>query len=134
MDEDKEIRWRTYELHMNLFKHYLSVCLNINLFYYGITGALISFYFQNKNNSMIILSLVLPFIIGLSLIWLFMDTKKKVEWSSPHIISLANSLGINFVHISPDTLVQILKGVIFIMALTQIGILSLFINEICKCH
>lgn len=83
---------------------------------------------------MIILSLVLPFIIGLSLIRLFMDTKKKIEWSSPHIISLANSLGINFVHISPHTLVQILKGVIFIMALTQIGILSLFINEICKCH
>lgn len=131
MDDNNEVGWKDYELHMNLFKNYLILCLNINLFYYGITGAILSFYFNNShNNSLIIFSLALPFIIGLGLICLFFNTKKRIESSTPYIFSLAKSIGITFVHIDPKMLVQIFKGVIMIMIITQIGIFSLFINSI----
>jgi len=36
---------------MDLYKHYLEMTLKFNVFYYAVTGAVLSFYFSNAANA-----------------------------------------------------------------------------------
>jgi hypothetical protein len=46
-EQPKELLWKQYELHLDLYKHYLELALKFNIFYYAVTGAVLSFYFSN---------------------------------------------------------------------------------------
>lgn len=43
-----EIKWNDFKLNVELHKSYLDLALKINLFYYAITGAILSFYFTSR--------------------------------------------------------------------------------------
>lgn len=48
--QEREMIWRQYELHADMYKHYLDLLVKFNAAYYGITGAIISFYYLNRDN------------------------------------------------------------------------------------
>ena len=50
----------------HLYRFYLELALKINLFYYAITGAILSFCFAHTNEPLIRLSLLLPFVMSLA--------------------------------------------------------------------
>ncbi len=63
MDE-RQLLWNRYSLHIEMYQKYLDTVLKLNLFYYGITGAIISFYFSNNANGLTTeLALLLPLMI-----------------------------------------------------------------------
>lgn len=64
--DDRELLWRQYELNVDLYKGYLDLVVKINVFYYAITGAILSFYFANQND-LTKLSLLLPLIMSVAL-------------------------------------------------------------------
>lgn len=64
--DDRELLWRQYELNVDLYKGYLDLVVKMNVFYYAVTGAILSFYFANQND-LTQLSLVLPLLMSLAL-------------------------------------------------------------------
>lgn len=63
---DRELLWRQYQLNVELYKGYLELVIKMNVFYYAVTGAILSFYFSNQND-LTKLSLVLPLLMSLAL-------------------------------------------------------------------
>ena len=64
--DDRELLWRQYQLNVDLYKGYLDLIVKINVFYYAITGAILSFYFANQND-LTKLSLLLPLLMSVTL-------------------------------------------------------------------
>lgn len=60
-----------YKIHIDLYKHYLKLAIEVNVFYYAVTGAIISYYFVNKDISSIRFALLLPIAMSLLLAVLF---------------------------------------------------------------
>lgn len=63
---DRELLWRQYQLNVDLYKGYLELVIKMNVFYYAVTGAILSFYFSNQND-LTKLSLVLPLLMSVAL-------------------------------------------------------------------
>lgn len=67
MDVEKVI-----EAQISLYKFYFEIGVKLNLFFYGITGALFSFYFSNVGESPVIKwSLYIPFLFAAFMMVIF---------------------------------------------------------------
>ena len=64
--EFPELLWKQYELNVNLYRSYLELVLKVNLFYYAITGAIVSFYFAHPGEPLVRFSLVLPLFMSVA--------------------------------------------------------------------
>ena len=58
-----DILWKQYELHVELYKHYLKLLLEFNIFYYAATGAIVSYYFSNPEIPWMRFSLLFPVLM-----------------------------------------------------------------------
>ena len=71
----QDILWKQYELHVNLYRDYLKLILEFNVFYYAVTGAILSFYFSNTANvgvpryGLLVFPLVMSTGFGAFLLW-----------------------------------------------------------------
>ena len=61
MDPAEESIWRQYNLNAELYKHYLKLTIELNVFYYAITGAIVSYYLARATVPMMRFALLLPF-------------------------------------------------------------------------
>jgi hypothetical protein len=71
MNPDKELLWKQYALYVDLYKFYLDITVKINLLYYGITGAILSFYFTHSSAPLVQWSLGLPIAMSVVLSGIF---------------------------------------------------------------
>jgi hypothetical protein len=61
-----DLLWKEFELHVDLVKHYLDLIIKFNVFYYAVTGALLSYYFLNsENNKLVRWSLIFPIMMSI---------------------------------------------------------------------
>ncbi len=128
MDE-KQLLWNRYEMHIDLYKKYMDIVLKINLFYYGITGALLSFYFtKNGNGSTIEYSLLLPIFFSGALIALFFFAEKALKVSQKDLNSLIKQLGFSY-YVRTDALNYIMRGSICFIGLTTISLIFVFFSN-----
>ncbi len=65
--DDKEILWNQYKLNVDLYRSYLELVVKINVFYYGITGAILSFYFAHPQEALLKYALLLPLVMSVAL-------------------------------------------------------------------
>lgn len=63
--------WKQYEIQVDLYKHYLKLTLEMNVFYYAITGAIVSYYFAHRAESAVQYALFLPIIMSAMFSFLF---------------------------------------------------------------
>ncbi|MFL6212083.1 MAG: hypothetical protein ACJ74W_24770 [Pyrinomonadaceae bacterium] len=63
-EPSEELLWKQYELHTDLYKHYLELILKFNAFYYAVTGAIISFYFTKSDIPLIKYALLFPILMS----------------------------------------------------------------------
>ena len=63
--------WKQYEIQVDLYKHYLKLALEVNVFYYAITGAIVSYYFAHRAESSVQYALLLPIIMSAMFSFLF---------------------------------------------------------------
>jgi predicted RNA binding protein YcfA (HicA-like mRNA interferase family) len=62
----RETLLKQYQTHVDLYKHYIDLTLKVNIFYYAITGAILSFYFtRSHDNNIIRYSLLLLLLMSL---------------------------------------------------------------------
>ena len=67
-----DILIKRYEREIDLYKFYLDISVKASLFAFGITGALLSYFFANReDNEFLIWSLVLPMILNAGFFVLF---------------------------------------------------------------
>ena len=79
--------WKQYGVFVDLFKFYLDTALKANIWFYSITGAILTYYFKNAGDQLLKYSLVLPMVLGLGfgIIGLLgsvqaNDTRKKLSY------------------------------------------------------
>jgi|JI8StandDraft_2_1071088.scaffolds.fasta_scaffold30184_2 hypothetical protein len=66
-----ELLWRQYASNIELFKHYLKLAIEINVFYYGISGALVSFALSRPEIESLRFALLLPLVMSLAFAGLY---------------------------------------------------------------
>ncbi|MCG9786826.1 hypothetical protein L1D61_06660 [Vibrio mediterranei] len=109
MDE-KELLWKRYELNVNNYTKYLDFVLRLNLFYYGITGAIVSFYFShNANGSVMEYSLLLPIFFSVGVFFLSIFGHGALKVSMKEIEWLTSQLSLNY-YVRIDALLYIVKA------------------------
>lgn len=63
---DSELLWRQYQQNVDLYKFYMDLTIKFNVFFYAVTGAIVSFALaQHNGNDLIRFSLLLPLVMSL---------------------------------------------------------------------
>ena len=116
-------------MHIDLYQKYMDIALKVNLFYYGITGAILSFYFTNNGNgSLIEYSFIMPIVFSIGLIALFIFGWLALAVSMEDIDLIVEELGMSrFVRI--DGLIYIFKGSAAFMFLSSLGLLYILFSD-----
>ncbi|MBA2749348.1 MAG: hypothetical protein H0U45_11560 [Tatlockia sp.] len=91
---DKAMLLEEYKLHIDLYKHYLTVVATFNGFYYAVTGGFLTYYF-NQINVMPYLnwSLIFFIIMSLSFAIIYNESWRSFEKSVEQVERIALTLG-----------------------------------------
>lgn len=66
-DLTKDPRWLEYDHHIKLYQYYLDIALKANMFFYGITGGILAFIYDDEGKGLkFILALLLPILMSFS--------------------------------------------------------------------
>lgn len=61
-----EILWKQYQQNIDLYKFYMELTIKFNVFFYAVTGAIISYVLSQLNgNNLIQYALILPLVMSL---------------------------------------------------------------------
>lgn len=63
---DRELLWRQYSQNVDLYRFYMELVIKLNVFYYAVTGAILSYYFSHTTVESVHLSLILPLIMSVA--------------------------------------------------------------------
>ncbi len=64
--DSSELLWRQYQQNVDLYKFYMDLTVKFNVFFYAVTGAIVSFALaQHSGNELIRFSLLLPLVMSL---------------------------------------------------------------------
>lgn len=122
---DNELLWKNYNLQVELYRSYLELALKVNIFYYAITGAILSYYFAHIEEPSVKLALLLPFLMSLALGIFLIYGAIISDITRTDILNTAGKLGFKVI---PE--VKVLKYLLLIfgslMILVALGIVYLF--------
>lgn len=104
------IEWKDYEMSVDLHKSYLDFAIKLNLFYYAITGAILSFHFSKESPTVSIFGLFLPILMSLALGVFFLYSAKLAKNLRASIKQRAEILGL---HVYPEGIVLVALCYIF---------------------
>jgi hypothetical protein len=66
MDDGRELLWRQYQQNVDLYKFYMDLTIRFNVFFYAVTGAIVSYVLaQHNGNDLIQYALLLPLVMSL---------------------------------------------------------------------
>lgn len=123
----REILWRQYEQHTELYKFYFNLTLQANIFYFTLTGAILSYYFTHLGNGPIRYSLLLPIILSTAIGILFLYGAELMKYPREEMFSIRDELNLDT---APDFHILTLFLKLFGYVLLGIGfsIAILFFN------
>jgi hypothetical protein len=125
--ENTEMLWKHYQLHIDLYKHYLNLLLQSNIFFYAITGAILSFFFSQSQKEILRYALILPMVMSLLFILICIFGAWQNRHTDEELQRITTVL--NF-PVFPDVRVLTFALLMFAVffALIFIGLLLVFIN------
>lgn len=88
-----EALWRQYSTNIDLYKHYLKISIEFNVFYYAITGAILSFYLKNADAPMLKWSLVLPLAMSALFAGFFVYGAILMDEIRKEVFNIRDALG-----------------------------------------
>jgi hypothetical protein len=124
---DIDSLWKQYQLHVDLYKHYLDLTLRFNVFYYAVTGAILSFYFSRADVSVIRYSLLFPVLMSIGFGLFAFYAASLIEVTRQEIFAIRDALGL---HTAPEVkvlawLLRICAGLFVFVALCLVGLFFL---------
>lgn len=118
----KDDLWKQYEISVDLYKHYLKLTIEINVFYYAITGAIVTYYFAHRMEAPDIrFALMLPILMSVLLALFFIYGSIMNRYSRDEMFRVRDALGLR---VSPEFAVLGWLLVIFaaLMALVALSL------------
>lgn len=110
--------WKQYDVHVDLYKHYLKLVIEMNVFYYAITGAIVSYYFAHRiEEPEIRFSLMLPIAMSAFLAFFFLYGIIKNHESRKEMYRIGAALKLKVV---PEF--GVLSGLLGIFAILMISV------------
>ena len=122
----QDVLLKQYELHMELYKQYLELVLKFNIFYYAVTGAVLSFYFTNNADvgAPRYLLLLFPMLMSLGFGVFFIWAAGLVKYIRADVMVIVQALGLQvFPEMRVLAVVLRLSGGLFIAV--ALGLLAL---------
>jgi len=116
---DKDLLWKEYELHIDLYKHYMRIVATFNVFFYGVTGAVIS-YSLNAGNPQVRWALVFPMVMSVFFAVVFFNSWRTFKDVEKEIECIAYAFGFQRPEVS--TLTQILLSSVLMYCVTFVGL------------
>ncbi|HEX8129769.1 MAG TPA: hypothetical protein VF527_11765 [Pyrinomonadaceae bacterium] len=92
---ERELLWRQYHCYLELYKYYLELSLKGNVFFYLITGSILTFYFTHHDEALVKYSLILPIIMSLALGLAFILGAILTKGLGKDFVDLSSQLGFN---------------------------------------
>lgn len=122
-----EIKWNDFKLNVELHQAYLELALKFNLFYYAITGAILSFYFTRTDVPMAKYALGLPIVLSFALAIFFLWGAVLAQNLRTHIRATARELGLKGY---PEGIVLVIICAIFgvVLVILFVSLLWFFIR------
>jgi hypothetical protein len=93
-EREREILWRQYQLHIDLYKFYLDLTVKVVVFYYAVTGGILSFVFTRRDVLIAKWAVALPCILSLALALLFLYGAKLLDVTREDVFHLRDRLGL----------------------------------------
>jgi hypothetical protein len=117
--EKSELLWKQYHQNIELYKFYMDLVIKFNIFYYAVTGAIISFFFKNSTISNVKYSLLFPIIISVSFAGFFLYGAHLMKYLRFEVFAIRDALGLS---VAPDVgvlsvLLRIFSAVFIIVAI-----------------
>jgi hypothetical protein len=116
--------WNQYILWIELYKYYLDSAFKANVFFYAITGGILTFYFSNPQKQYVKYALLLPTLISGSFFYIAIYGINKFEITKKEVASLAKQLAIK---VYPDLNVLIIVLWIFAITFFIVGTSMVFL-------
>jgi len=130
-----EFLWKRYEHDVLLHRSYLDLIIKLNLFYYAVTGAILSFYFVKREDEIdyLVFSLLLPISMSASFAIFFFRSAFAAKTSHDYIMKLCDSMGYEVYSAVAYVLCFLLWIFFFLMCLSTIGLVFLFFIDLNIC-
>jgi hypothetical protein len=121
---DREVLWRDYALNADLYKFYMDLMSKANVYYYGITGAIVSFCVSRSSLEYTRWALLLPIIISVFLAFIFAWSSRSAMVMSADTAQLSNRLKLgNYHDFTPLVYLLVASAVLQIVCLVGLSFL-----------
>ncbi len=125
--EPVELLWKKYDHEIVTHKGYLDLVVKLNVFYYAVTGAILSFYFVHiEEEPLVKYSLILPFLMSIGLTVFFIRSAFASRHSQTEIRVLAEALKFKTFSVVAAVLENLLWTFSILMIVVALGLFVLF--------
>lgn len=122
---NRELLWHQYSQNVELFKYYLKLVVEFNVFFYGITGAVVSYYLAHASEHYMRHALLLPFAMSALFAGFFIYGAILVPHLRREVFAIRDKLGLQaspdlnvltvFLGISATLMLAVFAGLGFLM-------------------
>ena len=125
---DSDTLWERYKHEVELHRGYLDLVIKINIFYYAITGAVISFYFLHfKDEPLLIYALILPFVMSVAFAIFFYRSAMAADISQRYIEKITEEMKLDYFSAVGSVLSFLLRIFFWLFIVVASGLFILFI-------
>jgi hypothetical protein len=122
-----DLLWKQYALHVDLYKFYMDLTLKANVFFYGITGGILAYFFNNAAQPMMRYALLLPIAMSFTLAGVFLYGAATLGVVRDELFALRDQIGFDT---APEfkvlQLALVLFGVLLLLVAIVIGVVMAF--------
>ena len=94
-----ELLWRQYSQSIDLYKFYMELVVKFNVFYYAVTGAILSFFFAHPGIGDAKYALLLPIIMSVAFASFFIYGAVLMRVTRADVFAIRDKLGLA---VAPD--------------------------------
>ena len=121
---DTELLLKEFQLHVDLVKHYLDLVIKFNVFYYAVTGALLSYYFTKyETENLVKWSLILPILMSFFFGALFVAASRAIPQVDDEITYISTLLNFAKPEVRVLRYALIASGLLFVGAGIALSVL-----------
>jgi len=124
----REDAWRQYQIHTDLYRHYLELTLKFNVFYYALAGAIASFCLSRPSPAgPTRYAMLLPALLGLGLSVVCFYGAVLNENTRGELVRVVTTLGLTtWPEVRVLSVVLLLSGVLFVVAAAALAMVAFY--------
>ncbi|MDP7142408.1 MAG: hypothetical protein QF692_06610 [Alphaproteobacteria bacterium] len=111
LEANTSLLWQKYRHQIDTNRGYIDIVIKLNLFYYAITGSILSFYFASASDAQLFRYVLLfPIVMSLCFAFISFGGARSAKVSQRELRSLASTLDFE----SHSVVANILKNILYV--------------------